>query len=40
MCLEDLEENDELVNKGHPPSADLRYGGKDTFSPNTFIFAT
>ena len=26
--------------KGHPPSADLRYGEKDTFSPSTLIFAT
>ena len=25
--------------KGHPPSADLRYGDEDTISPSTLIFA-
>ena len=28
-----------LLNKGRPPSADLRYGGKDNISPTTLIFA-
>ena len=28
-----------LKNKGHPPSADLRYGRKDSISPSTLIFA-
>ena len=26
--------------KGHPPSADLRYGEEDSISPSTLIFAT
>ena len=26
--------------KGHPPSADLRYGGKDNITPSTLVFAT
>ena len=26
--------------KGHPPSADLRYGEKDSISPSTQIFFT
>ena len=25
--------------KGHPPSADLRYGEEDSISPSTLIFA-
>ena len=25
--------------KGHPPSADLRYGDEDTISPSILIFA-
>ena len=28
-----------LLNKGHPPSADLGYGGKDSISPSTLISA-
>ena len=28
------------VDKGHPPSADLRYGEKDSISPSILIFAT
>ena len=27
------------IEKGHPPSADLRYGDEDTISPSTLIFA-
>ena len=26
-------------SKGHPPSADLRYGKEDIISPSTLIFA-
>ena len=28
-----------LRYKGHPPSADLRYGEEDSISPSTQIFA-
>ena len=28
-----------FLYKGHPPSADLRYGDEDTISPSTLIFA-
>ena len=28
-----------ITNKGHPPSADLRYGDEDAISPSTLIFA-
>ncbi len=28
-----------FLSKGHPPSADLIYGDKDTISPSILIFA-
>ena len=28
-----------IFTKGHPPSADLRYGEEDSISPSTLIFA-
>ena len=28
-----------FIEKGHPPSADLRYGEVDSISPSTLIFA-
>ena len=31
--------NQHTVHKGHPPSADLRYRGKDSISPCTLILA-
>ena len=33
------EEKQKDGRKGHPPSADLSYGGKDSISPGTHIFA-
>ena len=34
-----LELNKLEYTKGHPPSADLRYGEEDSISPSTPIFA-
>ena len=31
--------NNQGPDKGHPPSADLRYGEEDSISPSTLIVA-